>query len=63
MMWKSFPVPKIQINISLNNSAGLFQLDELLKKKIIGSGIEKYISVKAFIDQKTEKRLLKEYNI
>lgn len=53
----------IQINITMNNSAGLFQLDELLRKKIHGSGIEKYISVRAFIDQKTEKKLLKEYTI
>lgn len=53
----------IQLNITLNNSAGLFQLDELLKKKINGSGIEKYVSVRAFIDQKTEKKLLKEYTI
>jgi metal-dependent HD superfamily phosphatase/phosphodiesterase len=53
----------IQLNITMNNSAGIFQLDELLKKKIIGSGIEKYIDVHAFINQKTEKRLLKEYRI
>ena len=53
----------IQLNITMNNSAGIFQLDELLKKKIVGSGIEKYISVRAFIDQKTEKKLLKDYII
>ena len=53
----------IQLNILMNNSAGIFQLDELLKKKIIGSGIEKYIDVHAYINQKTEKRLLKEYRI
>lgn len=53
----------IQLNITMNNSAGLFQLDELLKKKIIGSGIEKYVSVRAFINQKTEKKLVKEYII
>jgi len=53
----------IQINITMNNSAGLFQLDELLRRKINGSGIEKYISVRAFINQKTEKKLLKEYTI
>lgn len=51
----------IQIIITMNNSAGIFQLDELLKKKIQGSGIEKYISIRAFINQKTEKKLLKEY--
>ena len=53
----------IQLNILMNNSAGIFQLDELLKKKIIGSGIEKYIDVHAYINQKTEKRLLTEYRI
>jgi len=53
----------IQLNILMNNSAGIFQLDELLKKKIIGSGIEKYIDVHAYINQKTEKGLLKEYRI
>lgn len=53
----------IQLNILMNNSAGIFQLDELLKKKIIGSGIETYIDVHAYINQKTEKRLLKEYRI
>jgi metal-dependent HD superfamily phosphatase/phosphodiesterase len=53
----------IQLDILMNNSAGIFQLDELLKKKIIGSGIEKYIDVHAYINQKTEKKLLKEYRI
>jgi hypothetical protein len=53
----------IQVNIYMNNSAGLFQVDELLKKKIIGSGIEKYISVKAHIKRKTEKNLVKEFSI
>ena len=56
-------IKPIHINVTMNNSAGLFQLDELLKRKINGSGIEKYISVRAFIDQKNEKKLLKEYLI
>jgi hypothetical protein len=53
----------IQIDILLNNSAGIFQLDELLKNKIIGSGIEKYLDVHAYINQKIEKGLIKEYRI
>lgn len=53
----------IQLDILMNNSAGIFQLDELLKKKIMGSGIEKYLDVHAYINQKTEKRLIKEYRI
>jgi len=53
----------IQINILMNNSAGLFQVDELLKNKILGSGLEPYIDVKAYIDRKTEKNLLKSFSI
>lgn len=51
----------IQINILMNNSAGIFQVDELLKKKLVGSGIEKYFEIKAYIPDKTEKALIKEF--
>lgn len=51
----------IQINIMMNNSAGIFQVDELLKKKIKNSGIEQYISIRAFINQEVETKILKEY--
>ena len=53
----------IQINILMNNSAGLFQVDELLKKKLTGSGIEKYVKIRAFIERRREKKLLKEFEI
>lgn len=53
----------IQLNITMNNSAGIFQIDELLKKKINGSGIEKYIDVHAFINQENENKLIKEYRL
>jgi metal-dependent HD superfamily phosphatase/phosphodiesterase len=53
----------IQINILMNNSAGLFQVDELLKKKLLGSGIEKYIKIRAYIERRKEKKLLKEFEI
>jgi metal-dependent HD superfamily phosphatase/phosphodiesterase len=53
----------IQINILMNNSAGLFQVDELLKRKLRGSGLERYVSVKAYIERVEEKNLLKEFNI
>ena len=53
----------IQLDILMNNSAGIFQLDELLKKKIQGSGIEKYLDVHAYINQQTEKGLIREYRI
>ncbi len=53
----------IIINIQMNNSAGLFQVDELLKKKLVGSGIEQYVKIKAFIERRREKRLLEEFEI
>lgn len=53
----------IQINITMNNSAGIFQVDELLKEKMEHSGIEKYIEIKASVEGKTEKKLLREFII
>lgn len=50
----------IQIQITMNNSAGIFQVDELLKSKFKGSGIEKYVEIKAYIKGETEKKLIKE---
>ncbi len=51
----------VDINIYMNNSSGLFQVDELLKEKIKDSGIEKMISVKAYVVGKTEKKLISEF--
>ena len=54
----------IQINIWLNNMAGIFQVDELLKHKLIGSGIEKYIIISAYLSEEgQEKKLVKEFEI
>lgn len=53
----------ILIQISMNNSAGIFQVDELLKSKLKGSGLEKYIEVKAFIESDTEKKLLTSFEL
>ena len=53
----------IQINILMNNSAGLFQVDELLKRKLIGSGIEKHVKIRALIERRREKKLIKEFEI
>ena len=51
----------IQINIWMNNTAGKFQVDELLKKKLIGSGIEQYVAISSFITQGEESRLFKQF--
>lgn len=53
----------IQINIHMTNSAGIFQVDELLKEKLENSGIEKYFEINATIVGKTEKKILKEFII
>jgi uncharacterized protein len=51
----------IQINIWMNNIAGIFQVDELLRRKLLGSGMEKYTRVSAFLAEGQEQRLIKEF--
>jgi uncharacterized protein len=51
----------IQINIWMNNTAGIFQVDELLKWKLMGSGIERYVQVSAFIQREDERLVIKEF--
>jgi metal-dependent HD superfamily phosphatase/phosphodiesterase len=53
----------IRIEAILNNSAGLFQLDELLRPKIASSSIGPYVEVEARIEGETERRLLPVYNL
>jgi metal-dependent HD superfamily phosphatase/phosphodiesterase len=53
----------IQINIWMNNMAGIFQVDELLKQKLVGSGIEKYIIISAYLNENHENKLIKEFEI
>jgi uncharacterized protein len=53
----------IRVEIDMNNSAGVFQLDELLARKLRGSGLEEHIEVIARIDAEHEKRLLTMYRI
>ena len=45
----------IQIEILMNNSSGIFQVDGLLKAKLRGSGLEPYVEVVAHIDTETEQ--------
>jgi metal-dependent HD superfamily phosphatase/phosphodiesterase len=53
----------IRINVRMSNSAGVFQLDDLLKEKLRGSGIEPYVEVEATIEGETEKKLLTVFRI
>jgi metal-dependent HD superfamily phosphatase/phosphodiesterase len=47
----------------MNNSSGIYQVDELLKAKLRGSGLEPYVEVIAHIDTEAEKRLVSEYRL
>jgi uncharacterized protein len=53
----------VRIEIAMNNSAGLFQVDELLATKLRGSGLEEHVEVVARIDAEHEKRLLPVFRI
>jgi len=48
----------VRIEIDLNNSAGIFQVDDLLATKIRGTPLEGRVEVVARIEGETEKRLL-----
>ena len=47
----------IRIEILMNNSSGIYQVDGLLKSKLRGSGLEPYVEVIAHIDTDAENRL------
>lgn len=53
----------IRITVHMLNAAGLFQLDELLKKKLKNSGLEPYVEVFADVLGEADKRLFETYRI
>jgi uncharacterized protein len=53
----------ILIEITMNNSSGIYQVDELLKAKLRGSGLEPYVEVVAKIDTEAEKSLIPLYRL
>jgi len=53
----------VRIEIAMNNSSGLFQVDELLATKLRGSGLEEHVEVIARIDAEHEKRLVPVFTI
>jgi metal-dependent HD superfamily phosphatase/phosphodiesterase len=53
----------VHIHVRMSNSAGVFQLDELLKEKLHGSGLERYVEVEATIEGETEKKLVKIFRL
>ncbi len=53
----------VRVEIKMNNSAGIFQVDDLLATKIRGTPLEGHVEVLATIEGDTEKRLLSEFRI
>jgi metal-dependent HD superfamily phosphatase/phosphodiesterase len=53
----------VLIEITMNNSSGIYQVDELLKGKLRGSGLEPYVEVVAHIDTEAEKSLIPLYKL
>ena len=52
----------ICVTVDMSNSAGLFQLDQLLREKLKGSGLEPYVQVRAKLGEE-EKRLLTDFTL
>jgi metal-dependent HD superfamily phosphatase/phosphodiesterase len=53
----------VRVEIAMSNSAGIFQVDELLATKLRGSGLEEHVEVIARIEAEHEKRLLPVFRI
>jgi metal-dependent HD superfamily phosphatase/phosphodiesterase len=53
----------VRIEIKMNNSAGIFQVDDLLATKLRGTPLESNLEVVATIEGETEKRLLGEFRL
>jgi metal-dependent HD superfamily phosphatase/phosphodiesterase len=53
----------VTVKITMSNSAGIFQIDELLKPRIENSGIKNYIHVVAEITGEKETKILDKFEI
>lgn len=53
----------IRIDVIMNNSAGIFLVDQHLKNKLKNSKIDQYVHVEAVVQGETDKRLIKEFKI
>ena len=53
----------VRVEVEMSNSAGIFQVDELLAEKLRGSGLEEHIEVIARIDAEHEQRLIPVFRI
>jgi metal-dependent HD superfamily phosphatase/phosphodiesterase len=53
----------VRLRIEMSNSAGVFQLDQLFREKLSGSGLEPYVELEAHIEGEGEKRLFQEFRL
>jgi metal-dependent HD superfamily phosphatase/phosphodiesterase len=53
----------VRLRIEMSNSAGVFQLDQLFREKLGGSGLEPYIELEALIEGEGEKRLFQSFRL
>jgi metal-dependent HD superfamily phosphatase/phosphodiesterase len=53
----------VTVKITMSNSAGIFQIDELLKPRIEKSGLKSYIHVVAEITGEKETKILEKFEI
>ena len=53
----------VRISIEMTNSAGIFQVDQLLRNKLKGSGIEPYVELDATLKGEEEKRLFRPFRL
>jgi len=53
----------VRVEIQMNNSAGIFQVDDLLATKLRGTPLESHVEVIAAVKGETEKRLLREFRL
>jgi hypothetical protein len=53
----------VRVRIDLSNSAGIFQLDQLFREKLAGSGLEPYIELDVTLVGEAEKRIVETYRL
>jgi uncharacterized protein len=53
----------VKVEIEMNNSAGIFQVDDLLATKLRGTPLEGHVEVIAQVSGETEKRLLPSFRL
>lgn len=56
----------VRVEVRMNNSSGIFQVDELLRQKLMNSSLKPYVEVSAWIEgegSEGERRLLEVYKL